>query len=68
MKCRLKYKLKENLYYHSLYFHSNIGEARFHFTNKEEARIFNTVKEAHKIIKKYRFKNIEIEKIYKGGD
>lgn len=58
MKCRLKVKDKEDTYYNSY-----IGNGVFHFTYRDQARVFETVPEARKVISKHKLKNVEIEKI-----
>ncbi|MBQ1551699.1 MAG: hypothetical protein IIZ67_06315 [Bacilli bacterium] len=58
MRCRLKVINKEDTYYNSY-----LGEGLFHWTYKDQARIFETVVEARKIIRKHKLKNVEIEKI-----
>ena len=64
MKCRIK-----NIAIDDCYYHSYVGDGTWHFTYKDNAKIFDSVEEARKIIKKYRFNEriIIIEKIYKGG-
>ncbi len=56
MKCYIKSK-KYNVYFNKhIIWHMN------HWTSKTEARLFKTIKEAKDCIKRYKLKNIEIEK------
>lgn len=58
MKCVLKKKENDS------YFCKNIGFQN-HWTYFNEAKIFETVKEARKIIKKYNISNVEVVKCSK---
>lgn len=56
MKCYIKSKK------YGVYFNKHIIENMNHWTPKTEARLFKTIKEAKDCIKRYKLKNIEIEK------
>lgn len=58
MKYRLKVKDKPDTYYNSY-----IGNGIFHFTYRDQARIFENLKEARKTISYYNLKNVELEKV-----
>lgn len=48
-----------------LYFKNNVDKNINHWVYREEAKVFSTVFMAKDIIKKYKLKNVEIEKIKK---
>ena len=56
MKCYIK-----SINY-DVYFNKHIIDNMNHWTSKSEARLFKTVKKARECIKRYKLKNIEIEK------
>ena len=47
------------------YFNKNISKNQNHWTPKEEAKVFGSVKEARANIITYKLKNCEIEKVKK---
>lgn len=59
MKCFLKRIGNDS------YFNKNLFIGQNHWTPKKEARLFKSVDEARKIIKKYKLKNVEVEKCTK---
>lgn len=59
MKCYIKKIGNET------YFNKNIATRMNHWTPKIEAKLFDSVADARAIIKIYKLKNIEIEKIKK---
>lgn len=62
MECLIK---RESLNFPYLYFRLNIDEQQNAWVYKENARIFKSIPEAKETIKKYKLKNVTIEKIYK---
>lgn len=59
MKCRIKRIGNDS------YFNKNISVGINHWVYREEAKVFDSVAEAKAIIKVYKLKNIEIEKVKK---
>lgn len=56
MKCRIK---REN---NDTYFNKHISNGVNHWVYRDEAKIFDSVKEARTIIKEGKLKNVEIER------
>lgn len=56
MKCIIKNKS-------GAYFNNHLFENQNHWVFKNEAKIFNNCLDARQLIKKYKLKNVELEKI-----
>lgn len=57
MKCLIK-SIKTGVY-----FEKHLFNKQNHWLNKIDAKIFDSVKDARETIKKYKLKNVEVEKI-----
>lgn len=59
MKCRIK---KTN---NDSYFNKHFGINNNHWTYRDESKIFDSIAEARAVIKVYKLKNVEIERVKK---
>lgn len=63
MKCYIRKIDEKTKEFKNIYFNKHLFENQNHWTTRDEAKIFPSVLEARKTIKKYKLKNVAVEKI-----